>query len=188
MQLIVGLGNPGEKYEYTRHNLGWLALDYFLGEVNWQESKKFQALVYEDGGSLFVKPLTFMNNSGRSVQKIVDYYKLRPKTMGLVAKRDTNLTESLLVIHDDLDLPFGESRLSTASSSGGHRGAQSIIDHLKTKNFRRLRLGIKNNQLRATIPPDKFVLQNFSHEEKDRLKDILPSLNLKKPDPINYSR
>jgi PTH1 family peptidyl-tRNA hydrolase len=179
MRLIVGLGNPGEQYVNTRHNAGFLALDGFLGAVKWQENKKFNALIHEDGEFLFVKPLAFMNNSGQSVQKILDYYKLRPKKLGLISKKEANLTESLMVIHDDLDLPFGTYRLSTDATSAGHRGVQSIIDYLKTKNFIRLRIGIKNNLLRMPIPPEKFVLQPFSGEEKERLKTILSALNLK---------
>ena len=179
MHLIVGLGNLGEQYANTRHNAGFLALDEFLGVVKWQDNKKFNALIHEDGEFLFVKPLTFMNNSGQSVQKILDYYKLRPKKLGLITKKDVDLTESLTVVHDDLDLPFGTYRLAANSSSAGHRGVQSIIDYLKTKNFTRLRLGIKNNLLRTPIPPEKFVLQPFSKEEKERLKTILASLNLK---------
>lgn len=179
MRLIVGLGNPGEQYVNTRHNAGFLALDEFLGEVKWSENKRFRALTYEDGEFLFVKPLTFMNESGQSVQKILDYYKLRPKKLGLISKKDADLTESLLVIHDDLDLPFGNYRLASDSGSAGHRGVQSIIDHLKTKNFSRLRIGLKNDLLRVHIPPDKFVLQPFSREEREGLKTILASLNLK---------
>ena len=143
MHIIVGLGNPGEQYKNTRHNAGWLALDNFLGEVAWQESRKFNALIHEDGDFLFVKPLTFMNNSGQSVQKILNYYKLLPKNFGLLKKKDSNLIEVLTVIHDDLDLNFGDYRLADNSGSAGHRGVQSIINYLKTKNFKRLRLGIK---------------------------------------------
>jgi PTH1 family peptidyl-tRNA hydrolase len=179
MRLVVGLGNPGEQYANTRHNAGFLALDAFLGEVKWSENKRFQALTHEDNGYLFVKPLTFMNDSGRSVQKILDYYKLRPKKLGLINKKDADLADSLLLIHDDLDLPFGTYRLASDSGSAGHRGVQSVIDYLKTKNFTRLRIGIKNDLLRAHIPPDKFVLQPFSGEEREHLKTILSSLNLK---------
>jgi len=179
MRLIVGLGNPGEQYANTRHNAGFMALDEFLGGVAWTENKKFNALIHEDGDCLFVKPLTFMNDSGRSVQKILDYYKLRPKTLGLISKKDLDLNNCLCVVHDDLDLPFGTYRLSKGSSSGGHRGVQSIIDYLKTKNFTRLRLGIKNDLLRTHIPPEKFVLQPFSREEKERLKELNASLDLK---------
>lgn len=179
MKIIVGLGNPGAQYKNTRHNIGWLALDNLLGEVKWSENKKFQALIYEANDLLFVKPLTFMNNSGQSVQKILDYYKLRPKNLGLINKKDADLSEILMVIHDDLDLNFGDCRLASDSGSAGHRGVQSIIDYLKTKKFHRLRLGIKNNLLRTHIPPDQFVLQAFQAEEQKNLPNIFTELDIK---------
>jgi len=179
MIIIVGLGNPGEQYEYSRHNAGWLALDNYLGEVKWSENKKFNALTYEDGGYLFVKPTTFMNNSGQAVQKVLNYYKLLPKSFGLLAKKGADLSADLLIVHDDLDLPFGEYRLSVDSGSAGHRGVESVINHLKTKNFRRLRLGIKNDLLRIHIPPDKFVLSAFSGPEREALQRLTEKLDLK---------
>lgn len=179
MKIIVGLGNPGEQYKTTRHNAGWMILDAILGEVKWQENKKFNALIHEDGEFLFVKPLTFMNESGMSVRKVLDYYGLLPKNFGLLSKKDSDLNDVLTVIHDDLDLNFGEYKIATDSGSAGHRGVQSIIDHLKTKKFTRLRLGIKNELLRTHIPPEKFVLDNFNREEKEKLKDLAAKLDIK---------
>ncbi len=178
MKIVVGLGNPGKQYEHTRHNIGWLALDGLLGEVKWLESKKFNASIYEDGEILYVKPLTFMNNSGQAIQKILNYYKLLPKNFGIINKRDSDLTNTLFVIHDELDLDFGNFKLATDSTSAGHRGVQSIIDCLKTKKFTRLRLGIKNDLLRVHIPPEKFVTQPFSQAEKERLKEIFTKINI----------
>lgn len=180
MKIIVGLGNPGEQYKNTRHNIGWLALDDLLGEVKWREDKKFNALTYEDGEFLFVKPLTFMNNSGQAVQKILNYYKLLPKTWGLINKKDAALNEVLTVIHDDLDLDFTDFKISTNSGSAGHRGVQSIIDYLKTKQFTRVRLGVKNELLKIHIPPEKFVLQPFNASEKEKLQEIFAKLNIKR--------
>jgi len=179
MKIVVGLGNPGEQYKHTHHNIGWLALDDLLGDVAWRENKKLQALTHEANGFLFLKPLTFMNNSGQAVQKALNYYKLLPKSWGLMKKKDADLKDSLLVIHDDLDINFGEWRLASESSSAGHRGVESIINHLKTKKFLRIRLGIKNDLLRQTIPADRFVLQKFSSSEKEKLKNIFRALNLK---------
>lgn len=179
MKVIVGLGNPGEQYKNTRHNVGWLTLDYLLGDIKWQESKKFQALIHEEGEYLFVKPLTFMNNSGISVQKILDYYKLRPKSLGLISKSGIDLNPVLTVIHDDLDLNFGDYKIATDSGSAGHNGVKSLINYLKTQKFTRLRIGIKNELLKVHIPPDKFVLSPFSGEEQSRLKALLANLNLK---------
>lgn len=179
MQIIVGLGNPGEQYKNTRHNLGWLALDSLVPGANWKENKKFQALVYEDGDRLFVKPLVFMNNSGQTVRKILDYYKLLPKNLGLVLKKDSILNNILTIIHDDLDLDFGIIKIAVDSGSAGHRGVESVINHLKTKRFTRIRLGVKNELLKIHIPPDKFVLQAFNQEEKSRLPEIFTKINLK---------
>lgn len=178
MRIVVGLGNPGEQYKTTRHNFGWLALDSLLGEVKWQTNKKFNALTYEDGDFLFVKPLTFMNNSGQAVQKILNYYKLLPKKFGLLTKKDIILNDTLIILQDDLDLPFGEVKISTDSSSAGHRGIESIINYLKTKKFTRFRLGIKNSLLKNPIPPDKFVLDHFNSEEKEKLKSVISQINL----------
>jgi len=179
MRIIVGLGNPGEQYKNSRHNAAWLLLDNLLGEVKWHENKKFNALTYEDGDFLFVKPLTFMNESGRSVQSILNYYKLLPLSFGLIKKKDSDLNDCLTVIHDDLDLNFGDYKIATDSGSAGNRGVQSIIDYLKTKKFTRLRIGIKNELLRTQIPPEKFVLSNFNPEERKKIYELNTKLNIK---------
>lgn len=177
MKIIVGLGNPGEQYQNTRHNIGWLFLDSLLGDVKWTENKKFNAVIYEDGSNLYVKPHTFMNNSGQAVQKVLNYYGLIPKSFGILNKKDADLNDSLVVVQDDLDLDFGNFKIATDSSSAGHRGIQSIIDYLKTKKFTRIRLGIKNELLRVHVPTEKFVLQPFNHDEKERLKEIFAKIN-----------
>ena len=172
MKIIVGLGNPGEKYQKTRHNVGFMFLDFLAGaEASWKLEKKFNALVCEKGDLTLIKPLTFMNNSGLSVRAFMDYYKLLPKTMGLFAKKDLDLSEMLTVVHDDLDIEFGRIKTSINSSSAGHNGVESIINHLKTKNFKRLRVGI-NNEFKNNIPGVKFVLQNFSTTELEGLENI----------------
>lgn len=178
MRIIVGLGNPGEQYKNTRHNVGWLLLDQQLGDIKWSENKKMNSLTYAEGDFLFVKPLTYMNNSGMTVQKILNYYKFLPKSLGLVTKKDADLNDVLTVIHDDLDLNFGDYKIATDSGSAGHNGVQSIINYLKTKKFTRLRIGIKNELLKTHIPPDKFVLSPFGSEERERLKDLFAKLNI----------
>lgn len=178
MKIVVGLGNPGEQYKNTRHNIGWLALDYILGEVTWRENKKWNALLYEDGDFLYIKPLTFMNNSGQAVQKVLNYYKLLPKNFGIINKKDADLKDTLIVFQDDLDINFGDIKIATESASAGHRGIQSIINQLKTKKFTRIRIGVKNELLRTHIPPEKFVLQPFNHDEKERLKEIFSKINI----------
>lgn len=178
MKIIVGLGNPGEQYKNTRHNIGWLFLDNLLKEAKWRENKKWEASIYEDGDFLYIKPLTFMNNSGQAVRKVLDYYKLIPRNFGIINKKDSDLRDTLIVIQDDLDIDFGNVKIATESTSAGHRGIQSIINHLKTKKFTRIRIGIKNELLRTRIPAEKFVLQTFSHEEKERLKEIFSKINI----------
>lgn len=175
MKIIVGLGNPGEKYTYTRHNVGFLALDIVAKENNlsWKNSKKFNAEIAEGSDMLLVKPLSFMNNSGKSVAAILRYYKLVPTTLFGI-KKDADLASVLTVIHDELDLPFTAHKVSTNSGSAGHNGVQSIIDHLKTKNFKRLRIGIAT-EARAQIPGDKFVLQRFTEDELKLIQKLLPT-------------
>lgn len=173
MKIIVGLGNPGEQYQKNRHNIGFMALDLLLGDVKWQLNKKFNALVYEVGDCVYLKPQTFMNNSGQSVQAILSYYKLIPKSLGLFNKKDADLSEILTVVHDDIDIELGKWKITSDSRSGGNNGVQSIINHLKTKNFRRIKIGVKNDLVRTRIPVEKFVLQNFSAEEKDIIKKVL---------------
>lgn len=172
MKIIVGLGNPGNQYERTRHNAGWLFLDTIIGADGWQKNKKFNALIKESGDNIFIKPLTFMNESGQSIQKIMNYYGLLSKNLGIFSKKDEDLNSCLTVIQDDLDLNFGTYKIATDSGSAGHRGIASIIKCLKTKKFKRLRLGIKNELLRTHIPPEKFVLQPFSKEELETLAKL----------------
>lgn len=164
MKLIVCLGNPGEKYEDTWHNCGFMAADALakkLGKspVNFKLRKKFQALVLKakTGGEdlLIAKPQTFMNDSGRTASAIASYYKIDP--------------ENVWAIYDDLDLPLGKLRIRQGGSSGGHKGVQSLIDMLKTERFPRFRMGIGPDQddPRKSIPAEKFVLRKFTGKEKD---------------------
>ncbi|PKM88364.1 aminoacyl-tRNA hydrolase [Candidatus Falkowbacteria bacterium HGW-Falkowbacteria-2] len=165
MQIIIGLGNPGDNYARSRHNAAWIALDLLIGEENWRFEKRFNAFVKEAEGRLFVKPQTFMNNSGESAFKVLKYYHLLATRFPSIIKRDQELNDTLFVIHDDLDLELGTWKISDDSRSGGNKGVQSIINRLKTQKFTRLRLGIKTPLLRNPIPPEKFVLQRFEKEE-----------------------
>lgn len=138
MKLVIGLGNPGKQYEKTRHNAGFLVIDEVAKRLNVDIStRKFNALIGETFVNqekvIFIKPQTFMNLSGESVKPIMNYYNLDPS--------------EIFVITDDLDLPVGKMRLRDKGSSGGQKGIQNIIDHLNTKEFLRLRIGIGNNKL-----------------------------------------
>jgi peptidyl-tRNA hydrolase, PTH1 family len=177
MHIIVGLGNPGEKYKLTRHNVGWMVVDELAKKQAgyWEMNKKFKAEICKIGDVLLVKPQTFMNNSGQSVQAVLSYYKLLPKTLGVVTKKASDLTSVLTVIHDDLDLNLGTYKKSIDSRSAGHNGVQSIIDYLKTKNFNRIRIGI-NSESRGQIPADKFVLQKFGEQELEIINKLIPEI------------
>lgn len=160
MKLIIGLGNPGQPYQKTRHNLGFMVLDqlakkYATKTAKWKKSTNTDAsyLRIEINGQeieLF-KPLTFMNNSGRAVAYAVKKHNFEPSDM--------------LVIHDDIDLPLGELRVQKNRGAAGHKGVQSIIEALGTKDFSRIRIGI-NNQKPVQLPTEKYVLQNFTPQEK----------------------
>ncbi len=178
MKIIVGLGNPGEKYQKTRHNVGFMFLDFLAGErADWKIEKKFNAFILEQGERTLIKPQTFMNNSGMTVRAFMDYYKMLPKKLGLFAKKDIDLSGTLTIIHDDLDIDFGNFKQSINAGSAGHNGVESIIKHLKTKNFKRIRLGIKN-EFKNNVPGEKFVLQTFSRDELDNLENIFRKIEI----------
>ena len=150
MKLEVGLGNVGKEYQNTRHNVGFMVLDSFVHDFTLE--KKFQAYIKKDCidgvDVLFVKPTTFMNLSGIAVRKLVDYYKIS--------------IEDILVIQDDMDLPFGKYRCKIDSSSGGHNGIKSIISSLGTDAIPRLKIGISHDR---AIDTKDYVLAKFNKEE-----------------------
>jgi peptidyl-tRNA hydrolase, PTH1 family len=163
-ELIVGLGNPEPKYDNTRHNIGFAVVDE-LAKV-WQmplkENKRFQGLFSEgvsQGGQKvrLLKPLTYMNRSGQAVRAVTDWYKVEPR--------------SVLVVYDDMDLPVGRLRMRLTGSAGGHNGMKSIIAHLGSQEFPRLRLGIgKSDGEKGTI---NHVLGKFAPEEFKVMDEIL---------------
>ena len=167
-QLIVGLGNPGTKYAQTRHNVGFDLLDILA--KRWQISlsgrKQFQGIYGEGFGShnakvRLLKPQTFMNLSGQSVRATIDWFKLPP--------------QSVLVVYDDLDLPLGKIRLRMSGSAGGHNGMKSIISHLGTQNFPRVRIGIgKSAGEKDTI---SHVLGKFSAVETPIVSEVIYLVN-----------
>ena len=118
-----------------------------------------------------------MNNSGESVQAVMSYYKLLPKTLGIINKKNCDLSDILTVVHDDLDIKLGEYKTSVDSRSAGHKGVESIINHLKTKNFKRIRVGVKTQML-DNIPAEKFVLQKFNEEEMEKINSILEEVTV----------
>lgn len=166
--LIVGLGNPGRKYKKTRHNVGFRILDEFRKEqgfLGFRIDKKFQAVISEGALNgekvIMAKPQTFMNSSGKAVKSLTTYYKLQ--------------TTNLIIVHDDLDLPLGEIKISQNKGAAGHKGVASIIKELGTRDFTRLRLGIKPNSAnyRSSTPIVEFVLGKFSKDEEKTVKQAI---------------
>lgn len=158
MKLIVGLGNPGKDYNNTRHNMGFMMLDAFaLAKGLDINQKKFQALYVETNINqekvILMKPQTYMNDSGLAVKAFVDYYKL-------------NL-DDILIISDDLDLPFGKIKLKKDGSCGGHNGLRSIEEHLGTIEYKRLKIGISHDDL---VDTKDYVLGHFSKVERTIIK------------------
>ena len=163
MKLIVGLGNPEKRYEKTRHNCGFRAIDYYAKKNNLTFKSKFKGLyceqVVNNEKIILLKPQTYMNLSGESVREIVKFYNI-----------DIN---DILVIYDDVDFEVGKFKLRRGGSSGGHNGINNIIDLLKTQNISRLRMGISKNN----IPLMDYVLGKFSSEENEKIESILPVIS-----------
>lgn len=170
MKLIVGLGNPGEEYENSRHNTGFLMLDFILGnKVDWKQSPGTKALFYKDSElgkpTEYLKPTTFMNNSGVAVAFVKDKNKINLK--------------DVVVIYDDVDLPIGSMKISFDKSSGGHNGLESIIKKLKSREFLRIRIGIapvtpagKLKKPKGEEAMLKFLLGEYKKSELDELKKL----------------
>ncbi len=166
MKLICGLGNPGDKYARTRHNVGFRVLDLLAQKLNFPEfSEKGKYLLSEKGRGenkiFLMKPLTYMNLSGEAVMEVLNFYKIEPK--------------DLLVVYDDVDLPLGKLRYRDSGSAGTHNGMKSIIEQLATLDFPRLRVGIESRGVTAPeqMELDVFVLAPFLPEEEELLKPAL---------------
>ena len=166
MKVVIGLGNPGKKYEKTRHNIGFIVVDSLRKKLNINdEREKFQALVSEknvDGEKvIFFKPQTFMNLSGNAVIEIINFYKLDSK-------------KDIIVIYDDMDLSFGDIRIREKGSSGGHNGIKSIISHIG-EEFIRIKCGIGAKEKDAV----EHVLGEFNQTEQKDLDEILEKIKYK---------
>lgn len=173
MKLIVGLGNPEDKYAGTRHNLGFDLVDKYIAHALsvkesdkfWSLDKKFKAKIGKIDELLFAKPETYMNLSGLSVKTLADYYKIKP--------------EDIIILHDDLDLPLGHFKIRLGGAAAGHHGVESIIDSLKTDKFIRVRLGIGNLKTKSgehkqtSFNVEHFVLQPFDQKEHSSVKRML---------------
>lgn len=164
MKLIVGLGNPGKEYENTRHNIGFMAIDRLADEYNLSFKEKYNGLISEtiinNEKVILLKPLSYMNLSGEVVQKYVNFYKVD--------------IEDILVICDDLSLDIGKIRLRRKGSSGGHNGLKNIELHLNSDNYKRLKIGISQNN---NIDTKDYVLGKFNKEEKKIINNSLDKIN-----------
>lgn len=173
MKLIVFLGNPGNEYKKTRHNAGFLFADFLRKKweiEEWKNEKKFNAelsvFFYFKRKIMLARPQTFMNLSGQSLEKIVSFFNI--------------LTENIIIIHDDKDLDFGKIRYKNNSSSGGHRGIESIINHLNTKDFARIKIGVEARENETKINTSDFVLSKFTEIEIETLdQEIFPKVEKK---------
>ena len=162
MNLVTGLGNIGAKYTFTRHNAGFMVVDSLAlnNSETFKENSKLKSLITKirlnGEDTLLVKPTTYMNLSGEAIRAVSDYYKIP--------------VENSPVVYDDLSLDLGKIRFRASGSDGGHNGIKSIIQHLGTNKFARLKIGIGPQ---PGIPSEAFVLQNFGNDESDKLKTVI---------------
>lgn len=166
MKLIVGLGNPGKKYQKTRHNLGFMVLDQLAKKknLNWEKDSRGKVIKSQAKINrkkvILAKPQTMMNVSGEAVAGLLNFYKLK--------------VEDLWVIHDDLDLPLGKLKVQKNRGAAGHQGVASIIQKIKSKNFYRIRLGIgRPSGDLGSLEPEKYVLLPFKKKEIDRVEQMI---------------
>jgi PTH1 family peptidyl-tRNA hydrolase len=162
---VVGLGNPGLKYEFTRHNIGFRIVDSLAQdiEIEFKRVKSYHSLIsrgmINNHKVMLVKPQTFMNLSGRAVSKVVSYYKIA--------------LQDLLIVYDDLNLELGQIRIRKKGSAGGHKGMESIMQYLNSEEIPRLRIGIDNPLVNFNFDCVSYVLSNFNDDEKEKIKEII---------------
>lgn len=150
MKLIAGLGNPGAKYDRTKHNTGFMTLDYYLAKKGLELNKnKFDGLWVKDGDTIYVEPQTYMNDSGRCIAQLANFFKIKPN--------------DILIIHDDMDLPLAKLRVRAGGKSGGHNGIKSIIADLGSSDFNRLKIGIRHPRKTTVV---SWVLTPFDAEQQ----------------------
>ena len=161
MKLVVGLGNPGDRYNFTRHNFGFLALDFYfkVHKASWGAKPRLGAIFGRIDDVLFIKPQDFYNESGRVVAEFARFYKIK--------------TSDILVICDNFDLEFGKIRYRSSGQAAGNNGLKSIDAAIKTSDYARIRIGTENNELRKKMGDVDFVLSKFTPEEKSSLPEIL---------------
>jgi PTH1 family peptidyl-tRNA hydrolase len=166
---VVGLGNPGLKYEFTRHNIGFRIVDSLAQdiEVEFKKVKSYYSLIsrgmINNHKVMLVKPQTFMNLSGRAVSRVVSYYKMP--------------LQDLLIVYDDLNLELGQIRIRKKGSAGGHKGIESIMQYLNSEEIPRLRIGIGNPLVNFNFNCVSYVLSNFNNDKKDKIGEVIKLSN-----------
>lgn len=160
MKIVVGLGNIGDKYRRTRHNVGFRIVERLAGGETFREDKGQEAYICRKGNILLVKPTTFMNDSGRAVRKIMDFYKIGPS--------------DLILVHDDLDIELGDYKIQMGKGPKVHNGVSSVESTVQTPDFWRLRVGVDNRKSqRFDGSGADYVLSNFSGEDEEILEDVI---------------
>lgn len=164
MKLIVGLGNPGEKYINNRHNVGFMFIDYLAKSQNiqFEYDKYLRSEIARTDDLILLKPQTFMNLSGVAVKNVIKKWKLK--------------NENLTIVHDDLDIPLGKFKIQHSTGPKVHNGLSSIELHLKTNEFIRIRIGVENRDPEKRIPGETYVLENFSQEEVAIIYNTMPAI------------
>lgn len=165
MKLVVGLGNPGDRYKHNRHNAGAAALDYFAANHHvsgWRTRPALHGWEAKQSDTVFFKPSVYMNDSGRAVQAAAVYYDVP--------------IDDILLVYDELALPFGTVRARSGGESAGHNGVESVINAINSASFHRLRIGIANDHT-AQTDDAKFVLSNFAKEEQQQLSVVFDITN-----------
>jgi PTH1 family peptidyl-tRNA hydrolase len=163
MNIVVGLGNPGEKYQHTRHNVGWAFLDFLaqkLAMPAFSHQKKVFSEVSRQGDFLLVKPQTFMNDSGRAVQAVLNWFA-----------KDAE-QDKVFVVYDDLDIELGKFKIQYGSGPKVHNGVNSVREHLSGKEFWNVRIGVDSRQGDRTMSGSDYVLQNFSPDQRAVLLNV----------------
>jgi PTH1 family peptidyl-tRNA hydrolase len=160
MKIIVGLGNPGKEYENTRHNAGFMMVSRLAEDLQFSLDKKLEAEVAKSGGLILVKPQTYMNESGRVVRKIMDFYKLS--------------LNDLVIVHDDLDIELGEWKIQKGVGPKIHNGVNSVEQYMGSKDFLRVRLGVDNRKKEMTsLSGADYVLARFGKEEGEIMGKVI---------------
>ncbi len=171
--ILVGLGNPGEKYQLTRHNLGFMFLDFLLLKYHLEQfsfKNKLQTELSINSNLVLVKPQTFMNLSGEAVSKVLNFYGDSGSSMAQLAN------EYLFVAHDDLDIKFGEFKIQLATGPKDHNGLSSIYQHLNTMDFWHIRIGSDDRDGNRQIPSEKYVLQSLESVQLRVLEEVFEKI------------